>query len=132
MLYLLDTDMCIAIIKKKPAQVLQKLTQQDISHVAISSITLSELEYGVEKSLYREQGKMALVEFLAPLTILPYDDGAAPFYGRIRAFLEKQGRMIGPLDMLIGAQALSIKATLVTNNKREFERIPGLKVENWV
>ena len=131
MKYLLDTDICIYIIKKKPEGVLKKLTRHDISDVGISSITLSELEYGAEKSLYKEQSKLALAEFLAPLSVLPYEDAAAPAYGKIRAHLEKQGIAIGPLDMLIGAHALSMKVTLVTNNEREFGRIPGLKVENW-
>ena len=132
MKYLLDTDICIYIIKKKPQQVLKKLVRQDISNVGISAITLSELEYGVEKSLYKEQSKLALAEFLGPLTILPYDDNVAPAYGKIRAFLEKYGMTIGPLDLMIGAHALSTKAILVTNNEREFGRIPGLTVENWV
>lgn len=132
MKYLLDTNICIYLIKKKPEQVLRKLTHQDVSHVGISAITLSELEYGVEKSSHQEQNKLALAEFLAPLTILPYDDNVASTYGKIRTFLEKEGIAIGPLDMLIGAHALTVKVTLVTNNNREFERIPGLKVENWI
>ena len=131
MKYLLDTDICIDLIKRKPLQILKKLLRQDISNMAVSSVTLSELEYGVEKSLRKERNKLALTEFLAPLTILPYDESAAAVYGRVRAFLENQGIGIGPLDTLIGAHALSLKATLVTNNQNEFERIPGLKVENW-
>ena len=131
-MYLLDTDICVYIIKKKPEQVLKKLVQQDIAHVAISSITLSELEYGAEKSPYREQEKRALAEFLAPLTVLPYAEDAAACYGEARAWLEKQGTSIGPMDLLITAHALSVKATLVTNNVREFKRVPGLKVENWL
>ena len=132
MKYLLDTDICIYIIKRKPEPLLRKLTRYDISNVGISSITLSELEYGVEKSSRWEQNKLALAEFAAPLTVLPYDDHAAFTYGKVMAFLEKVGIMIGPLDMLIGAHALSIKAILVSNNDREFGRIPGLKVENWL
>ena len=131
MKYLLDTNICIYIIKKKSERLLKRLIRQDISNIAISSITLSELEYGVEKSSNREQNKLALAEFLAPLTVLSYDDNVAQVYGRVRAFLEKAGIMIGHLDMLIGAHALSLKAILVTNNHREFERIPELKVENW-
>ncbi len=131
MKYLLDTNICIYIIKKKPDQVLKKLISQDISNISISSITLSELEYGIEKSSFKERNRLALTEFLAPIAILPYNDYAALAYGKIRFFLEKKGIAIGPLDTLIGAHALSIKATLVTNDHREFERIPGLKVENW-
>ncbi len=131
MIYLLDTNICIYLIKKKPESVLKKLTQKRISDIGVSSITLSELEYGVEKSSQRERNKLALAEFMAPLTVFPYDDRVAPTYGQIRAFLEKKGRSIVPLDMLIGAHALSLQAVLVTNNDREFKRVPYLKVENW-
>ena len=132
MKYLLDTNICIYLIKRKPKQVLEKLILQNIADVGISSITLSELEYGVEKSLHKEQNKLALAQFLASLNILPYDDNVASTYGKIRVFLEKEGITIGSLDMLIGAHALSMKVVLVTNNHREFARIPGLKVENWI
>lgn len=131
MKYLLDTNICIYIIKKKPDQVLKRLVRHDIANVGISAVTLSELEYGIEKSSNRERNKLALSEFLAPINILPYDDQAAQTYGRVRFALEKKGASIGPLDMLIGAHALSLKAILVTNNHREFERIPELKIENW-
>lgn len=131
MKYLLDTNICIYLIKSKPKSLLNKLMQKNVGDIGISAITLSELEYGVEKSLNRERNKLALTEFIAPLTILSYDDSAASTYGEVRAFLEKEGIPIGPLDMLIGAHALSIQSTLVTNNDREFRRIPGLKVENW-
>lgn len=131
MKYLLDTDICIYIIKKKPEQVIKRLVRHDISNISISAITLSELEYGAEKSSNKERNKLALSEFLSPITILPYDDNVAQSYGKVRAFLEKEGIVIGPLDMLIGAHALASKAILVTNNNREFDRIPGLKVENW-
>ena len=131
MKYLLDTNICVEMIRRKPKLLLHRLIQKDISDVAISSITLSELEYGVEKSPQREKNKLALVEFVTPFTILPYDDTAASIYGKIRAFLEKEGTPVGPLDMLIGAHALALKAILVTNNEREFKRISELKVENW-
>ncbi len=131
MKYLLDTNICIYIIKKKPEEVLRRLIRHDISGIGISSITLSELEYGIEKSSQRDRNKLALAEFLAPLTILPYDDNAAAVYGRVRALMEKEGTIIGPLDMLIAAHAMSLKAILVTNNQEEFERVSGLKVENW-
>ena len=129
--YFLDTNICINIIRKKSPQLLKKLVSHDISKIAISTITLSELEYGLEKSVDPNRNKLALIEFLALITVLPYDDQAAYMYGKIRALLEKKGNLIGPLDMLIGAHALASKATLVTNNRREFERIPGLKVEDW-
>jgi len=129
--YLLDTDICIYLIKRRPPGALVELQSKDISTVAISSITLSELEYGVAKSTQPQQNKLALAQFLAPLEILPYDDRAAAHYGPVRAQLEKLGTPIGPLDMLIAAHALAVEAILVTNNVREFSRVAGLVVENW-
>ncbi len=130
--YLLDTNICIYIIRRKPEPVIRRLLRLPVSSVGISSITLSELEYGVEKSARPAQNRRALIRFLAPLEILPYDDEAARAYGRVRAGLERQGTPIGALDMLIAAHALAAACTLVTNNEREFRRIPGLRVENWV
>ncbi len=102
-----------------------------VTEVGISAITLSELECGVAKSLQSARNKLALIEFLAPLEVLPYDDTAAERYGRLRAFLEKQGKPIGSLDMLIAAHALALHCILVTNNEAEFRRVPGLRIENW-
>ena len=130
--YLLDTDICIYLIKRQPPQALTKLQTLELSAVGISSITLSELEYGVAKSSRPQQNKLALVQFLAPLEVLPYDDVAAARYGPIRAFIESQGTPIGPLDTLIAAHALALNYILVTNNVREFSRLPDLVVENWV
>ncbi len=130
--YLLDTDTCIYLIKRQPPQALTKLQTLELSAVGISSITLSELEYGVAKSSKPQQNKLALAQFLAPLEVLPYDDVAAARYGPIRAFLESQGTPIGPLDTLIAAHALALNYILVTNNVREFSRLPDLVVENWV
>jgi tRNA(fMet)-specific endonuclease VapC len=129
--HLLDTDTCIYIIKKEPAQVLARLMSMPVSSVGISSITLSELEFGVSKSSKPGQNKLALARFAAPLEILPYDDAAAARYGEIRAALERQGTPIGPLDTLIAAHALALECILVTNNEREFLRVPQLVVENW-
>lgn len=131
MKYLLDTNICIYLIKKKPPQVIKRLKKIDISDVAISSITLSELYYGVEKSVQKVRNKLALTEFLAPLEVLPYDDTAAVKYGNVRWDLEREGKVIGPLDMLIAAHALSLNLILVTNNEKEFKRVLGLRVENW-
>ena len=129
--YLLDTNTCIYIIKRQPTRALSKLQSLEVSDVGVSSITLSELEYGNSKSSKPEQNKLALAQFLAPLELLPYDDVAAAKYGPIRAHLESQGTPIGPLDTLIAAHALAIGCVLVTNNEREFSRIPDLQVENW-
>lgn len=131
MKYMLDTNICIYIIKKRPASVIERLQKTKISDVCISSITLSELEYGVEKSKKNEQNKIALTGFIAPVEVVAYDDLAAARYGKIRASLEKKGQILGPLDMLIAAHALSMGLTVATNNDREFKRVTGLKVENW-
>ncbi|WP_025323566.1 type II toxin-antitoxin system tRNA(fMet)-specific endonuclease VapC [Deferrisoma camini] len=131
MRYLLDTNICIYVIREKPEGVIRRFRRLPVSSVAISSITLSELEYGVEKSSRPVQNRFALLRFLAPLEILPYGADAARVYGRIRAHLERQGTPIGALDTLIAAQALSAGCALVTNNEREFRRVPGLRVENW-
>ena len=132
MKFMLDTNTCIYIIKKKPPDVIERFIQTEISQIGISSITLSELSYGVSKSSKPEQNQIALAQFIAPLEILPYGDDAAQCYGTLRTPLEKQGTPIGSLDMLIAAHALSTDCTLVTNNEKEFIRIPNLKIENWV
>jgi len=129
--FMLDTNICIYIIKKKPEKVIHRLRKTPIADIGISTITLSELEYGVLKSALPERNKIALAEFLAPLAIMAYDDYAAQHYGRIRASLEKHGTPIGSLDMLIAAHALSLRCTLVTNNEAEFARLPELKIANW-
>ena len=131
MRYLLDTNICIYAIKKKPAKVLERLTSLDPKEVGVSSITVAELEYGVEKSSNPQKNREALINFLAPLTILPFNDKAACHYGDIRAYLEKKGIPIGCMDLLIAAHARSLSLTLVTNNEREFSRVPGLLIENW-
>lgn len=132
MRFMLDTNICIYIIQRKPPQVLSRLRTLDISDVAISSITLSELEYGVAKSSRPEQNRDALSAFLVPLEVVSFDQAAAFHYGEIRAFLERKGITIGAMDMLIASHARSLPVTLVTNNIREFSRIPGLQLENWV
>jgi tRNA(fMet)-specific endonuclease VapC len=129
--YLLDTDICIYLIKKKPLRVLQKLTSHSVSQIGISSVTLAELEYGIEKSLYPEKNAEALRQFLIPLTLRAFDEAAAKAYGKIRSTLEKKGSVIGAMDMMIAAHALSLRTILVTNNTREFSRISSLELENW-
>lgn len=131
MRYMLDTNICIYLIKRKPLTVLERLRSHAISDVVISSITLAELEYGIAKSSRPEQNTEALQGFLAPLEILSFDDAAACRYGEIRAYLEGKGKVIGSMDMLIAAHAGSLGCTLVSNNLREFERVPGLRLENW-
>ena len=131
MMYLLDTNICIYIIKKKPIDVLKTLKRKSNSEIFISSITIAELEYGISKSLYPERNKVALIEFLSLFNILPFTDKDAAEYGKIRASLEKKGQPIGSMDFLIASQALSNELILVTNNVKEFQRLEGLKIENW-
>ena len=131
MQFMLDTNTCIYIIKRKPLEVIERFKRTEISQIGISSITLSELQYGVSKSSRPEQNQMALAQFVAPLEILPFEEEAAQYYGDLRVHLERQGTPIGSLDMLIAAHALSVACTLVTNNEKEFGRIPSLKIENW-
>ncbi len=132
MKYMLDTNICIYIIKQKPQAVLERFLNTEITQIGISSITLSELMYGVSKSSRPEQNQLALMQFIAPLEILPYGDDAAQYYGDLRVHLERQATPVGSLDMLIAAHALSTTCTLITNNEIEFNRIPNLRIENWV
>jgi len=131
-MWLLDTNICIYLIKKKPSRLLERLREVDIDTVAVSSTSVAELQYGVAKSARPEQNGLALAAFLAPLGVAPFDDAAAAVYGVVRARLERAGTPIGSLDMLIAAHALALGRTVVTNNTREFDRVAGLKVENWV
>lgn len=132
MRYMLDTNICIYLIKRKPTQVIDRLQALRISDVCLSSITLAELEYGVENSQRPDQNRWALTEFLAPIDILPFDDTAAKKYGTLRHHLKKSGKIIGAMDMLIASHALSLGVVLVTNNIREFQLVENLSVQNWV
>ncbi|CAG5070078.1 Ribonuclease VapC2 [Dyadobacter sp. CECT 9623] len=132
MKYLLDTNIVAYIIKKRPIEVLHKLQTLDWRDIAISSIVVAELWYGVEKSQLTEQNKAALEAFLKPFTIIDFDEQAAETYALIRADLESKGKIIGANDLLISAHALSHELILVTNNVKEFERVGGLKIENWI
>ena len=131
MMYMLDTNICIYMIKQKPRQVIEKLISMNKADLCISSITYSELLYGAEKSLNIAKNLLALTMFLSNIEILPYDENASVDYGFIRSDLEKKGKPIGPLDMLIAAHAASLRMILVTNNEKEFERVKGLNIENW-
>ena len=129
--YLLDTNICIYIINRRPSQVLDRFDALRAGDVGISCISAAELAFGVAKS-GSERNLRALEKFLAPLEIASFDAAAVWRYGTLRATLEKTGRTIGALDMLIAAHALSLGATLVSNNLEEFSRVPGLHYENWV
>lgn len=130
--YLLDTNICIYIIKKKPDSVLKRLNQTPLGQIGISSITIAELDYGARKSANSEKNLIALNLFLIPFEIFNFDYPATIEYGKIRSQLEKNGTPIGPIDLLIAAHAKSLNYIMVTNNEREFNRVDGLNVENWV
>jgi tRNA(fMet)-specific endonuclease VapC len=128
---MLDTNICIYAMKNKPEAVLQRFKENLRHGLCISAITLAELQHGVEKSANPEKNAAALIQFLSILTVLPFDDLAAVEYGEICADLQRKGAPIGTMDMLISAHARCEGLALVTNNVREFERVPGLEIENW-
>ncbi|MDY6940595.1 MAG: type II toxin-antitoxin system VapC family toxin [Cyanobacteriota bacterium] len=132
MKFLLDTNICIYIIKQKPPKVFDRFRELSPTDIGISSITIAELEYSAYKSQRLAQNRSALMQFLIPLEIVPFDERATQTYGQIRAELEKTGIVIGSMDMLITSQAIALELTLVTNNVQELSRIPGLTWENWV
>lgn len=131
MKYMLDTNICIYIIKQKPLKVLKHFRGQAVGDIGLSSITLAELRYGVSKSLHVGKNRLALDEFILPLEIADFDERAAGEYGVLRAELEKAGKPIGSMDMLIGAHALALGVKLVTNNTKEFRQVKDLKIVDW-
>jgi len=131
-MYLLDTNMCIYIINKKPESVVKKFENFTPDEIKISTITVAELEYGVLKSKKRDQNRIALRNFLSMFEIITFDVRDAEIYGIIRNDLENRGRLIGPYDMQLAAQALARDLILVSNNTDEFNRIEKLRLENWV
>ena len=131
MKYLLDTNTCICIINRKPPSAIDRIRAKQPEDIAVSAVTIAELQYGVYRSQKIDQNRIALLEFLVPLTILDFDQGAAAVYGSIRSSLEARGTPIGPMDLLIAAQAMSHGLILVTNNEKEFSRVDGLGIENW-
>jgi len=129
---MLDTNICIYIMKNKPEHIREKLRTYNLGDVYLSSIVVSELYYGAYKSEQVQRNLLALEHFLKPFNIIDYDLKASIEYGQIRGSLEKAGKVIGGLDMLIAAHARSLDFTLVTNNTKEFERIENLVIDNWV
>ena len=129
--YLLDTNIVIYVLKRRRKEVLE-IFNRNASRMAISSITLSELIYGAEKSPNVDKNLEAIEEFVSHLDVLPYDAKASQHYGQIKAALEKRGEIIGENDIHIAAHAISQGLILVTNNLREFKRVPNLARENWV
>ncbi len=131
MSYLIDTNICIYLMNQKPHHLIQKMKNFQVGDIVLSSITLAELQYGVSKSKNKENNQVRLNEFLVPFEILPFNERHTIVYGEIRSQLEKKGKIIGPLDLLIAAHALSEEFILITNNDKEFKRVKGLSVENW-
>ncbi len=131
MRFMLDTNICIFLIRRKPPRLLQRVVQCAPGDLGLSVVTLAELEYGIAKSSQPDRNRQALAEFLLPLEVAEFDGIAARTYGIVRSELESGGTPIGSLDTLIGAHALSLGITLVTNNTREFKRIPSLRVVDW-
>lgn len=129
--YLLDTNICIYIINRRPEKVFRHFESLRAGNVGVSSITAAELAFGVAKS-GSKRNQQALGKFLAPLEVMPFGEDAIEVYGQVRARLEARGTPIGSLDTLIAAHALTLGVTLVTNNLREFRRVPDLALENWV
>jgi tRNA(fMet)-specific endonuclease VapC len=130
-MYLLDTNTCIFLKNKKPEHVLGRLRSAIEDGVYLSSISVAEMQFGVYSSQHIEKNRIALIEFLAPFEILDFNDDDAEEFGKLRSDLKLRGKLIGPYDMLIAAQALARDLILVTNNTDEFSRVPGLKVEDW-
>ena len=131
MKWMLDTNICIDIIKERPRSVLDRFKDHAVGDIGISVVTLAELEYGVSASSRPTKNREALDQFVSPLEIAPFDRAATTAYGRLRAALEKKGQMIGSMDLLIAAHAVSLDVRLVTRNSREFARVPGLTIEDW-
>jgi tRNA(fMet)-specific endonuclease VapC len=131
-MYMLDTNMCIYIIKKRPTGLLEKFNSIPQNRLCISVVTYAELQYGIERSSSKKMNQTIIDDFVSHLAVLPWDMDAARQYGKIRSNLEKEGTPIGNMDLLIAAHALSQKCTIVSNNLREFKRVKNLKYENWV
>ncbi|HAE38203.1 MAG TPA: VapC toxin family PIN domain ribonuclease [Candidatus Riflebacteria bacterium] len=130
-MYLLDTNICIFAINKKPVKLIEKIKAQSASRIYISSLTIAELEFGVQNSQKAESNRLALLRFLAIFDILNFDSSDAVDYGQLKVRLRKKGQIIGPIDMLLAAQALNKDMIFVTNNVDEFSRIDGLPIEDW-
>ena len=128
---MLDTSVCIHLIRERPPSVLERFASHAVGDLGVSVVTLAELEYGVGRSSRPSRNRDALDQFISPLEVAPFDRSAAAAYGRLRATLEKKGQSIGSMDLLIAAHALGLGVPVVTHNVREFARVPGLPVEDW-
>jgi tRNA(fMet)-specific endonuclease VapC len=131
MIFMLDTNICIYIIKNRPSEVLRNIKRFSPSVLVISAVTVGELEYGASRSSNPEKNRQTLMKFLVPFDICPFDEQAASHYGDIQVYLERSDNSIGAMDLLIAAHARSLSVALVTNSPKEFEVVPGLRTENW-
>ena len=131
-MYVIDTNICIYLINKRFEYLLKKFESFKKSEIAVSAVTVAELEYGIAKSLYPEKNRLALVEFISSFEIIPFSNEDTQSFGLIRAYLNKNGTPIGPYDLQIAAQCLTRDSILVTNNEKKFKRIPNLMIENWI
>lgn len=129
---MLDTCTLIHLIRQQDLRLIHEFRNRSAKEILVSSITVAEMEFGAAKSVRPEQNRDALYQFLSPLTMTHFDQKAAGEYGFIRAFLEKEGKPIGAMDMLVAAHAKSLGSAIVTDNTKQFERIPGLSMDNWV
>jgi tRNA(fMet)-specific endonuclease VapC len=130
-MYLLDTNICIFAINKRSIQTINKIKTNFTKGLYISSLTIAELEYGIENSNQIEKNRIALLKFISVFNILDFTEFDGIEYGKLKAKLKKSGEIIGPIDMLLAAQALNNKMIFITNNAKEFERVEGLEIEDW-
>ena len=130
-MHLIDTNICIYLINKKFEYLIRNFESFNKSELLVSAVTVAELEYGIAKSLYPEKNRLALVEFISSFEIVPFTHEDTQIFGLIRAYLNKKGIPIGPYDLQIAAQCLTRELILVTNNEKEFKRVPNLIIENW-
>jgi tRNA(fMet)-specific endonuclease VapC len=128
---MLDTNICISLIKEHPPAVLERFARHPVGDIGVSVITLAELEYGVAKSARPARNREALEQFVSPLEVAPFDRRATAAYGKVRTTLERKGQPIGSMDLLIAAHAISLEVRLITHNVKEFGKVPGLRVEDW-
>jgi tRNA(fMet)-specific endonuclease VapC len=128
---MLDTNICINLIRDRPSALVERIASHAVGDIGISAVTLAELEYGVSKSSRPAPNREALDQFVSPLEVAPFDREASAAYGKLRATLEKKGRSIGAMDMLIAAHAISLDLQLITHDVRDFGGVPGLRVEDW-
>jgi tRNA(fMet)-specific endonuclease VapC len=131
-MYLLDTNICIYAIKKKSPQILDKIAKNIKNGIFISSLTIAEMEFGISNSMYPERNRVSLLEFLTIFNILDFCEKDAIPYGMIKTHLKRSGDIIGPIDMLLAAQAISNNLIMVTNNTKEFKRVDSIKIQNWI